>query len=135
MAKKIQDIEGIGPAFEAKLAEVNITTVEALLEQGKTRKGRESIAEATGIEKKRLLSFVNMADLFRVKGIAGQFAELLKRAGVDTVKELATRNPANLHAKLVEVNAEKKLTKAVPAISRVEDFVSQAKALEPMITY
>jgi hypothetical protein len=60
---------------------------------------------------------------------------LLKAAGVDTVKELRTRNAENLHAKLVEVQEEKKITRTVPALSQVTDFVEQAKKLEPMVTY
>nr|HAD50588.1 DUF4332 domain-containing protein [Algoriphagus sp.] len=79
--------------------------------------------------------WVNMADLFRINGIASQFAELLKAAGVDTVKELRNRNAENLHAALVKTNAEKKLTRAIPALSRVEDFVAQAKALDPVVTH
>lgn len=135
MAKKIQEIEGIGPAYQEKLEGIGIKTVEALLEAGKNRQGRSLIEQQTGIEHKRLLSWVNMADLFRINGVGGQFAELLKRSGVDTVKELAQRNPANLHAKLVEVNEEKKLAKATPALSRVETFIEEAKTLEPVVTH
>lgn len=54
---------------------------------------------------------------------------------IDTVKELRNRNAENLHAKLVEVQAEKKLTIAVPALSQVEDFIVQAKELPPVVTY
>lgn len=76
-----------------------------------------------------------MADLFRIKGIAGQFAELLLAAGVDTVKELATRNAENLHVKLEEVNTTKRLTRIVPAIEKVADFVNQAKNLDQVVTH
>jgi len=76
-----------------------------------------------------------MADLFRIKGIASQFSELLMHAGVDTVKELRTRNAENLHAKLVEVQADKKLTRVVPGLSQIEDFIEQAKALPPVVTH
>ncbi len=135
MSKKITDIEGIGPVLGEKFVNANIKTIEALLEKGATKKGRKEIAEQTGIDEKKVLDFVNMADLFRIKGVAGQFAELLKASGVDTIKELRTRNAENLHAKLVEVQAEKKITKAVPALKQVEDFILQAKSLDPMVTY
>ena len=135
MGTKIIDIEGIGPAYEAKLKAAGISTVEELLEKGKTPKGRQELETSTGIDGKRLLDWVGMADLFRIKGVAAQFAELLKAAGVDTVKELRTRNAANLHAKMVEVNEEKKLTRAVPRLDQVTDFVEQAKQMEPVITY
>lgn len=135
MATKIIDIEGIGPAYEAKLKTAGIETVEQLLEKGKTPKGRQELETATGIDGKRILDWVGMADLFRIKGVAAQFAELLKAAGVDTVKELRTRNAENLCAKMEEVNKEKNLTRAVPRLDQVKDFVEQAKALEPVITY
>ncbi len=135
MAKNIVEIEGIGPAYAEKLAGAGIKTVEGLLEAGATKAGRKKIAEDSGISEKVILTWVNMADLFRIKGVASQFAELLKAAGVDTVKELRTRNPENLHAKLVEVQEEKKITRAVPGLSQVADYIEQAKNLEPVITY
>lgn len=131
----IVDIEGIGPAFQEKLAKANISTVEGLLKDGASKKGRATIAEKSGIDEAKILDWVNMADLFRIKGIASQFAELLKAAGVDTVKELRTRNAANLYAKLEEVNAEKKLTRVVPSVDKVADFIDQAGKLEPVVTH
>ncbi len=135
MAKNIIEIEGIGPVYAEKLAGAGIKTVEGLLEAGATKAGRKKIAEDSGIGEKVILTWVNMADLFRIKGVASQFAELLKAAGVDTVKELRTRNAENLYAKLVEVQAEKKITRAVPALSQVADYIEQAKQLEPVVTY
>lgn len=135
MAKKITEIEGIGPAMEAKLTEAGITTVEKLLEKGCTKAGRKELAGITELNESKILTWVNMADLFRIKGVAGQFAELLKATGVDTVKELRNRNAANLHEALVKTQAEKNITKAVPALSQIESFIEQAKELEPMITY
>ncbi|HHW80828.1 MAG TPA: DUF4332 domain-containing protein [Bacteroidales bacterium] len=135
MAKKITEIEGIGPVYQEKLAAAGVKTVEGLLEAGASKAGRKKIANESGLDESRILVWVNMADLFRINGVASQFAELLKAAGVDTVKELRNRNAENLHAKLVEVQEEKKITRSVPALSQVEDFIEQAKKLEPMVTY
>lgn len=135
MAKAITMIEGIGAVYKGKLDAAGINSVESLLEKGGSKKGRVDIAAATGISEKRILKWVNMADLFRINGIASQFAELLKATGVDTVKELKMRNPANLHKMLIETNEQKKLTRAVPALSQIEDFINQAKLMEPMVTH
>lgn len=135
MATRIDEIEGIGPVYANKLGAAGVSTVEELLEKGKTPKGRQDLEAATGIDGKRILDWVGMADMFRIKGIGPQFAELLKAAGVDTVKELRNRNAENLHTKLGEVNAEKNLTKAVPRLDQVVDFIHQAKELEPIVTY
>ncbi|MBQ0094541.1 MAG: DUF4332 domain-containing protein [Bacteroidaceae bacterium] len=135
MAYKIDQIEGIGPAYAEKLSAAGIKTTEALLEKCAAKKGRVQIAEATGISEKLILKWTNHADLFRVNGIAGQFAELLEAAGVDTVKEFRHRVPANLQPKLVEVNEVKKLCNRVPAVAELEKMIAQAKELEPLITY
>lgn len=135
MYKKISEIEGIGPVLTEKLALANIKTVNDLLVKGSSKAGRKTIAEESGIDEGKILDFVNMADLFRIKGVGSQFAELLKASGVDTIKELRNRNVENLHEKLVEVQALKKITRTVPGKSQVEKFVNQAKELTPMINY
>ncbi len=135
MAYKISDIEGIGPVLSEKLEAAGVKTVEQLLERGATPKGRKELEESTGISHSKILTFVNHADLFRIKGISSQYSELLEAAGVDTVKELRNRNAANLHAKMIEVNNEKQLVRQVPALSQVESFIEQAKELPPVVTY
>lgn len=132
---KISEIEGIGPAYAEKLANAGIKTVNGLLKAGATKKGRKALAESTGFNETTILEWTNMADLFRVRGVSSQYAELLKAAGVDTVKELRTRNAANLHAKMKEVNGEKKLVRQVASLTQVERFIQHAKGLEAIMTY
>lgn len=135
MKYKIQEIEGIGPAYGAKLEAIGIRTTDDLLEQCSSPKGRKAISEKTGIKEAQILKWTNMSDLMRISGVAEEYSELLEAAGVDTVKELKHRNPENLAAKMKEVNEEKKLTRAVPSAKEVTRWVEQAKALEPKITY
>ncbi|MGC9357179.1 MAG: DUF4332 domain-containing protein [Anaerolineae bacterium] len=135
MATSIKEIEGIGGKYAATLAELGITTVEALLEKGSTPAGRKEIAEQSGLSPKLVLKWVNRADLFRVKGIGEEYADLLEIAGVDTVPELAQRNPQNLFEKLKEINAEKNLVRRLPPQANVESWVAQAKELPRKITY
>lgn len=135
MSYKIEEIEGIGSAYAAKLNEADVFTTDDLLRKAATKQGRRSLAEATGISEKLILKWANHADLFRIKGIAGQFAELLEASGIDTVKELRHRVAANLHAKLVEVNEARNLCNRVPAESEIQRMIDQAKELEPAISY
>ncbi len=132
---KLTTIEGIGEVLAEKLKQAGVTSVENLLERGSTPQGRKELAEATGIDSSRILRFVNQADLMRLKGVGSEYAELLEAAGVDTVAELARRNAANLHAKLVEINEEKKLTRQVPSLSQVEAWIAQAKELPRAVAY
>lgn len=132
---KLTEVEGIGETYAAKLAEAGIATTEALLEQGATPKGRTTIAEKTGISGKLVLKWVNRVDLFRIKGIGEEYADLLEIGGVDTVPDLARRNPENLYQKLVEVNEQRKLVRKVPALSQVNGWIEQAKELPRVVTY
>lgn len=135
MAYKIDQIEGIGEAFAKKLEAVGIMTTEDLLAECGSKAGRTKVAEETGISEKLILKWTNHADLFRIKGVAGQFAELLEASGVDTVKEFRHRVSANLQPKLEEVNETKKLCKRVPSVTELEKMIDQAKELEPMVSY
>ncbi len=132
---KVSEIEGIGEAYSGKLEGVGISSLEQLLEIGCTRKGRKEIADKSGITEKLILSWVNRADLSRIKGISTQYADLLKYAGVDTVPELAQRKPENLQAKLEEVNEQKKLVRKLPTVSQVQGWVAQARELPRIITH
>lgn len=126
---KLEEIEGIGPTYAAKLAEHGLDTTEQLLEHGGTPTGRDTLAEKSGISHKLILEWVNHADLCRIDGVGGEYADLLEAAGVDTVVELATRNVANLTAALEKTNEEKKLVRRVPSESEVARWVEQAKGL------
>ncbi|MGI9326048.1 MAG: DUF4332 domain-containing protein [Pseudomonadales bacterium] len=128
-------IEGIGPAYEEKLKGAGVNSCEELLEKGATAAGRAAIVEASGMDKGRILRFVNHADLCRIKGVAGEYSELLEAAGVDTVPELAQRNADNLAAKMQEVNDDKKLVRSVPSAKQVAAWVEQAKSLPRVITH
>ncbi len=131
----VEDIEGVGPAYAAKLAEAGVRSIEKLLEVGASKGGRADLAEAAGISGTLILKWVNHADLIRIKGIGPEFAELLEAAGIDSVPELAQRNAANLHAKLVEVNADKKLVRQLPSDEQVQAFVDEAKGLPKVVTH
>lgn len=135
MSYPIDKIEGVGPAFAAKLIAAGIKNTATLLERAKDPKGRKTVAAETGIDESRILKWANMCDLMRIKGVGEEYSELLEAAGVDTVKELKTRKPENLHAKMAEVNEAKKLVRALPTAKSVADWVEQAKALPPMMTY
>ncbi len=132
---KLTTIEGVGDVYAQKLKEAGIVTTEALLEAGKTPAGRQALADKTEISGKRILEWVNRADLFRIKGISEEYADLLEAAGVDTVPELAQRNADNLFAKLGETNAAKKLVRRLPGQAQVKNWIEQAKALPRVVTY
>ncbi len=129
------EIEGIAEEYAAQLQGAGVDSVESLLSSGATPEGREKIAQGSGISEKRILKWVNHADLFRINGVAGEYAELLEAAGVDTVVELAQRNPEHLSEKLAEVNDTKHLVRRVPPASDVARWVTEAKGLPRRVEY
>lgn len=131
----VRKIEGIGPVYSDKLAEVGVHTTHDLLDASADRKSRDELAQNTGISPTLILGWANRADLIRVSGIGEEYSDLLEKAGVDTVKELAYRNPENLYEKLIEVNDEKNLVRRPPSQTEVTHWVQAAKELDPLITY
>ena len=129
------EVEGIGEAYAKKLAAAGIKTTDALLAKGATPEGRKEIAVKTGISAKMILEWVNHVDLFRIKGVGQEYADLLEAAGVDTVPELAQRKPENLVEKMAEVNKKKKLVRQLPVETQVANWIAQAKELPRKIKY
>ena len=135
MDYKIIDIEGVGDVYAEKLTAAGINKVSDLLDKCAAPKGRKELAEATGISEKLILRWTNHADLFRISGVGPQFAELLEKAGVDTVKEFRHRVAENLQPKLAEINEQYHICGRTPAIAEVQKMIDQAKELEPKLTY
>ena len=131
----IDAIEGIGPKFATKLRKAKVRTTEALLRKGATRTGRKALSAATGLSEHQILEWVNRADLMRVKGVGEEYSDLLEAAGVDTVKELRTRNSANLHSAMVELNMRKRLVRRLPTEKMVAGWVSFSGKLDPVVKY
>ena len=133
--KEIEYIEGIGPAYGQKLRGAGIATVLDLLVNGATRRGRKHVSDQTGLSQSQILTWVNHVDLFRIKGVAQEYADLLEQSGVDTVVELAQRNPVNLHKRMQDINEQRALVRRAPHASEVQSWVEQAKSLRRLIYY
>lgn len=132
---KLSIIEGIGGLYEEKLNEAGVTSIEKLLEECSSKRGRTELAEKSGIAEKLILKWANHADLFRIKGVGSEYAKLLEAAGVDTVPELAKRKTNNLVAKMAEVNQAMKLVRRVPTTRQAGDWIYQAGKFPKVIKY
>ncbi len=128
-------IEGVGEVYAAKLKEVGISSVEAILKTCATPQGRKELAKNTDINDKLILEWANRADLARIKGVSTQYSDLLEAAGVDTVPELAQRNSKNLYKAMVSTNERKSLVRQLPTENQVMDWIKQAKALPRALSY
>lgn len=133
--RAIEDVEGIGKVTGAKLRAAKVKDTDSLLAAAATPKKRKALAEKSGLTEKRILKFANMADLYRVNGVGSEYAELLEKAGVDTVPELAQRNAAQLTKMLAEANKTAKLTRRLPSEADVKKWVAAAKKLPRSLEY
>ncbi len=132
---KIIDVEGIGPAYAAKLEEAGVATTDDLLERGASRKGRVDLAAATGIDDARILTWVNHVDLMRLTGVGSEYADLLEAGGVDSPAELAHRNAANLTVTLTEANAERNFVRQLPSETMIQRWIDEAKSLPKVVEH
>jgi len=137
MSYPIAKIEGIGQKYKKLLGKAGVTNTKHLLAKGADKKARKAFSQQSGVDEKLILKWTNMADLMRVKGVGEEYSELLEVAGVDTIKELRNRKPANLHKAMAELNSKrkKKLVRQLPGLSQVEKWVAHAKKLPPAMTY
>lgn len=131
----ISKLDGISPDIAAIFKSVGIRTTSKLLEAAKNPKGRKVLAVKTGFDEKRILRWANMADRMRLTGLGKEYAVLLRVVGVDTVRELKYRNPANLAKALSEANKKRKLVRLLPSEQAVGRWIEQAKKLPLKITY
>jgi predicted flap endonuclease-1-like 5' DNA nuclease len=132
---KLEMVEGIGLAYADKLRKAGVASTDALLAMGATPKGRKDIAAKAGIAESLVLTWVNHVDLFRIRGVGEEYADLLEVSGVDTVVELGKRKATHLMDKILAVNTERKRVRKLPTVKQVEDWIEQAKTLPRGIKY
>jgi predicted flap endonuclease-1-like 5' DNA nuclease len=133
---KIEDVEGIGPAFAEKLSAAGVATTDALLERGGTSTGRDRLSEATGISERLILEWVNHADLMRIDGVGSEYADLLEAAGVDSCAELAQRNAANLATTFQEVDAARpNWIRQIPSETTIAGWIEQASHMDKVVSH
>ena len=135
MSYPITDINGIDGEAAEILKSVGIRSTERLLDRARTVRGRKMLAMKTGFDEKRLLCWANVADRMRIKGIRKEYAELLQAAGVDTVKDLKYRNPANLATAMADANKKRKMVRLLPSEKVVGNWIENAKKLQLKISY
>lgn len=135
MSLTLGELRGITNAILNSLKAQGISDSDELLEATKTPSDRKALSSASGVDVTTILELANRADLARIKGIGRVYSDLMEEAGVDTVKELAQRVPANLHAKLIEINSVRQFTQRPPSAEQIGDFIEQAKTLPRMLEY
>ena len=135
MSYSLSAIAGIGPAMTARFKALGIRTTEKLLEASRSAKDRKILAEKLNVDEQTVLRWANLADRMRIKGVREPYAELLKDAGVDTVRELKYRNPGRLAQAMAEANARYNRVQLLPSETRVGHWIEAARKLDQKIKY
>lgn len=127
MDHKIEEIEGIGEVYAAKLREAGIFTTNNLFSL--YADDIDQIANAIGIDLGMLLKWATLAGLMRVKGISSQYAELLYNADIKTTGELVDGDAEEILKKVNEANIVKSVVKRQIGIGIVAKWIEEAKKL------
>jgi hypothetical protein len=135
MSYPLTDIDGIDRTVATALKFAGIRSTKSLLEAASTANGRKELARKTGFSERQLLQWANLAHFMSLRGVSREYADLLQKSGVDTVKELKYRNPGKLVAAMARANKNRKLVKVLPSEKRVVRWIDDAKKLPPKITY
>lgn len=135
MSYPLTDIDGIDRNVATTLKSAGVRSSKSLLDAAATARGRKELAENTGLSEKQLLKWANVAHFMSIRGVSREYADLLQKSGVDTVKELKYRNPAKLVAAMGQANKARKLVRVLPSERRVVRWIDDAKKLPPKITY
>lgn len=130
MTYTLDQIDGIGPFFAERLVRAGVRDSDALLERCSTPEGRRQVASYAAVSTHQLEAWTRQADLMRISGVGGGFGHLLEASGVRSVEELSQRKPENIVNLLHRVNAERKITRAVPSLSTVATWVRRARDLQ-----
>ena len=132
---KIEDVEGIGPAWAEQLTAAGVRTTDDLLMAGGSAGGREKLEAATGISSKRLLEWVNHVDLMRIRGVGSEYADLLEAAGVDSCAELAQRNAKSLAETFQELDAARNTVRNIPAEAVIQGWIDEARTVDKVVSH
>ncbi|TAK49715.1 MAG: DUF4332 domain-containing protein [Xanthobacteraceae bacterium] len=135
MTYPLNKLDSMSAADADKLKTIGIRTTARLLDATSSLKGRKAVAARTGLSEAQLLEWANRADCLRIKGMGKATTELLKAAGVTTLRELTFRNPARLAQAMAEANVKHKLVRVRPSEKSVGVLIERARKLPLKISY
>lgn len=127
--RPVSEIQGIGSEYYQVLAAQGIDTLHAFLQRCASARGRQGLAEKTGLSGKLIARWARQADLLRIRGLSPQAAELFELAGVTSIRDLAGRKAEQLTQKLLEINQVNTIMEVLPSQAMVEEWIEQAKDL------
>ena len=121
--------QAVPSADAAKLKAHGIGTTFQLLEKASDAKSRKELAKATKIAERTLETWVQMADVMRVKGVGPDVTHLLAACGVRTVAQLKIQDATRLNDEIMKVNSKQHLSENPPSVEHLQAWIAQAQTL------
>ena len=125
MYRTLEYLNGISDDDVQRLRAVGIRHTNQLLHRASLDIDRKRLERKTGITRERLFEFVNQCTLLEVSGM-DRWIALVRRLGVNSLKDLHAQDAKDLHAKLLEAIG----LAGAPSFSDVEYWISQAGPLD-----
>jgi len=123
--RTLEYLNGISDDDVRRLHSVGIRHTNQLLHRASLDIDRKRLEKRTGITRDRLFEFVNQCTLLEVSGMERWIA-LVRRLGVNSLKDLHAQDAKHLHAQLREAIG----LAGAPSFSDVEYWISQASPLD-----
>ena len=123
---KVIEIEGIGKKYSLKLSKAGYANVEDLSKL--TVDQINELAKKIRISPKLVDKWQEQADLMALKGIGAEFAEVLNKIGIDSVKELSRRNSAKILEKVQAFDKRRpNVIRKLPTKVQIDSWIKLAK--------
>ncbi len=125
---EIEEVEGIGPGYGKKFRNMGVNTTcdlanKFLRDNGATKKASKQMK----VDFDAVRAWACMADLMRIPGVSGQYAEIIQTVGVSSRKELTQMSVNSLQSKMAEFNAKNPIVPEVPTVDMLVSWATAAK--------
>lgn len=127
-AQPLTAITGIGPRYEEQLRRAGVTGIPSFLDRTSTRQGVEELGASIGVSPSTLLSWRDQVDLSRIDRVGDSYEQLLHRAGVWTLAQMAGEDTSELVERIRSV-ATPDAPEQLPTRLLVERWQAAARGL------
>ena len=125
MYRTLEYLNGISDDDVRRLRAVGINHTNQFLHRASLDIDRRRLFKKTGITAERLIEFAHQCTLLEVSGME-RWVSLVRRLGINSMKDLRAQDATVLHAKLIEAIG----LAGAPSLSGVQYWISQSTALD-----
>ena len=125
MYRTLEYLSGISDQDVQRLRTAGIQHTNQFLHRASLDIDRRRLSKKTGISADRLLEFAHQCTVLEVSAME-RWVPLVRRLGINSMKDLRAQDAGELHTKLVEAIG----LAGAPRVTDVQYWISQATALD-----